>query len=553
MLSRLQITNYALIDNADIEFREGFNVITGETGAGKSIMLGALSLILGSRADSRAVSRREAKSVIEATFSVEGNEAVKKFCTDADIDWDPSTIILRREITPAGRSRTFINDTPVTLAQLREVAIHLVDIHSQHQNLLLASPEFQLQVLDHIAGNQIIMAEYTTRYRKLRQAVRSLKTAREELRKAREEEEFTRYQLDLLEKANLIPGELADLEQRRELLANLTEVKTRLTTASESLDTGHHNALSLLTAASGAIEALGDTLPGGKDLAERLDSVAIELRDIADTVADLDSDLDADPAELEAIEARLDELYSLQSRHHVGSVEELIELRDTLRHRLDAITDGDDTIADLEKEARRAMSLVKESAARLTATRTEAASGLAAQLRDTAAPLGMANLQVDIRVSPADIGATGADHVEYLFAFNKAQPLMPVSATASGGEISRLMLSLKSIIARHIELPAIIFDEIDTGVSGDVADRMGRMMSSIGDRIQVIAITHLPQVASRGATHFKVYKEDDDVATHTRIIRLDDDSRVGELALMLSGSRDDETARAAALSLLGKR
>lgn len=553
MLSRLQITNYALIDRVDIEFREGFNVITGETGAGKSIMLGALSLILGARADTRAVSRHEAKSVIEATFSVAGNEAVKRFCADADIDWDPENIILRREITPAGRSRTFINDTPVTLAQLREVAIHLVDIHSQHQNLLLASPEFQLQVLDHIAGNQELMTEYASRYKRLRQSVRGLKAAREELRKAREEEEFTRYQLDLLDKANLIPGELAELEQRRDLLANLTEVKTRLSAALSALDTGGHNALSLMSSASSAIEALGETLPGGKELTDRLDSIAIELRDIADTVAELDSDLDADPAELEVVESRLDELYSLQSRHHAGSIEELIELRDSLRSRLESIADGDNSIAELEKEARRAMALVKESAAQLTVSRTEAAARLASQLRDTAAPLGMANLQVDIRVSPADIGATGADSVEYLFAFNKAQPLMPVSATASGGEISRLMLSLKSIIAHHIDLPAIIFDEIDTGVSGDVADRMGRMMSSIGERIQVIAITHLPQVASRGATHFKVYKEDDDVATHTRITRLDDEARVGELALMLSGNRDDDTARAAARSLLGKR
>lgn len=231
MLSRLQITNYALIDKVDIEFREGFNVITGETGAGKSIMLGALSLILGARADIRAVSRRDSKSVIEATFSVAGNDAVKRFCSEADIDWDPEAIILRREITPAGRSRTFINDTPVTLAQLREVAIHLIDIHSQHQNLLLASPEFQLSVIDHIAGNSQFLTEYTGRYKRLKQSYRALKAAREELRKAREEEEFTRYQLDLLEKANLVPGELAELEQRRDLLANLTDVKSHLGTA----------------------------------------------------------------------------------------------------------------------------------------------------------------------------------------------------------------------------------------------------------------------------------------------------------------------------------
>ena len=552
MLSRLHITNYALIDDVDVTFGPGMNVITGETGAGKSIMLGALSLILGARADSRAVSHKESKSVIEATFKAADVAGARRFCEANDIDWDDAECILRREVTPTGRSRTFINDTPVTVGQLRELAMMLVDIHSQHQNLLLADPAFQLDVIDSMAGNAERLAEYSRRYKVLRDAMRKLRTLREALRQGREDEEFTRYQYEQLDALKLVKGEQAELEQRRDVLAHAQELSGAISGALADLDTDDGSVTSRMSAAIRCLYNAVDRLPGGDELVGRLESVKIEVEDIVETIGDAAASLDADPNELDEIEERLSAIYSMQSRHHVDTVEELIALRESLGRCLDSIQNGDEEVAAAEKEARRAMALVKEAAAALSRSRKEAADRLGADLREAAAPLGMKNLQCEIRVSSADITHTGADIVEFLFAFNKNQPLMPVAKTASGGEISRLMLSLKSIIASHMQLPSIIFDEIDTGVSGDVACRMGEMMSGISSNIQVITITHLPQVAAKGASHYKVYKEDDATATHTRIVKLDDDARVGELSLMLSGSATDEKSRQAAMSLLGQ-
>ena len=552
MLSRLHITNYALIDDVDVTFGPGMNVITGETGAGKSIMLGALSLILGARADSRAVSHKESKSVIEATFKAADVAGARRFCEANDIDWDDAECILRREVTPTGRSRTFINDTPVTVGQLRELAMMLVDIHSQHQNLLLADPAFQLDVIDSMAGNAERLAEDSRRYKVLRDAMRKLRTLREALRQGREDEEFTRYQYEQLDALKLVKGEQAELEQRRDVLAHAQELSGAISGALADLDTDDGSVTSRMSAAIRCLYNAVDRLPGGDELVGRLESVKIEVEDIVETIGDAAASLDADPNELDEIEERLSAIYSMQSRHHVDTVEELIALRESLGRCLDSIQNGDEEVAAAEKEARRAMALVKEAAAALSRSRKEAADRLGADLREAAAPLGMKNLQCEIRVSSADITHTGADNVEFLFAFNKNQPLMPVAKTASGGEISRLMLSLKSIIASHMQLPSIIFDEIDTGVSGDVACRMGEMMSGISSNIQVITITHLPQVAAKGASHYKVYKEDDATATHTRIVKLDDDARVGELSLMLSGSATDEKSRQAAMSLLGQ-
>lgn len=550
MLSRLHISNYALIDDVDVTFGPGMNVITGETGAGKSIMLGALSLILGARADSRVVSHKESKSVIEATFQAADVPAARRFCDANDIDWDDSECILRREITPSGRSRTFINDTPVTVGQLRELAIMLVDIHSQHQNLLLADPAFQLDVIDSMASNGERMEEYTRRYKVLRDAMRKLRSLREELRKNRDDEEFTRYQYEQLDTLRLVKGEQAELEQRRDILVHAQEISGAVSGALSDLDTDDDSAIHRVASAIRSLYSAAGRLSEGDELVSRLESVKIELEDVVETLSDVASSLDADPQELNDIEERLSAIYSMQSRHHVDTVEELIALRETLGQRLDSIQNGDEEVAAAEKEARRAMALVKEAAAALTKSRLDAAARLAAELREAAAPLGMKNLQCEIRVSPADISHTGADNVEFLFAFNKNQPLMPVAKTASGGEISRLMLSLKSIIASHMQLPSIIFDEIDTGVSGDVACRMGDMMSGIASNIQVITITHLPQVAAKGVNHYKVYKEDDAEATHTHIVRLDEDERIGELSLMLSGSATDDKSRQAAMSLL---
>lgn len=551
MLETLHIANYALIDCIDIDFHPGLNIITGETGAGKSIMLGALSLILGGRADTRAVRHADRKSVIEATFNVTGHERLREFCEANDIDWDEEHCIVRREISPAGRSRAFVNDSPVPLNKLADVAGRLVDIHSQHQNQLLTRPDFQMEVIDTMAGNGERLAEHRRRYEAFREAARALKVAKKRLERSREDEEYTRFQLDQLNELRLKgPEEQEELEQRRDLLTNITTVKDALRRTLDALE-GTPGALELLDDASQAARDAAPALDENDDLPGRIESARIEVKDIADTLAAADSRLDADPAELEAIEDRLSAIYSLQTRHHVDSVEALINLRDTLQRRLDEIDNSDTAIANLEREARRAMALARESAAILTAARQEAARKFADELLERARPLGMHNLRCEVAVTPSQsLSTNGSDEVSFNFAFNKNQPLMPVGGAASGGEISRLMLSIKSIIADRMELPSIIFDEVDTGVSGDVANRMGLMMAAISESLQVIAITHLPQVAAKGSHHYKVYKHDDDTSTHTRITQLTPDERIGELALMLSGDPDSPSARAAAIALL---
>ncbi len=550
MLQQLSISNYALIDSIQIDFSRGLNIITGETGAGKSIMLGALSLILGERADSRSVANHDAKSVIEAIFDITLYPAIKSYFDENDLEWDPKVCILRREISPTGRSRAFVNDSPVTLATLRGVAIQLIDIHSQHQNLLLANPVYQLQVIDHLADNRGCLAEHGARFTAFRQAMKKLKAAKMKLEKDRADEEYTRFQLAQLEELSLIAGEQTDLEQRRDTLSNLTQLKTSLAEALDLLADGHANALELVADAQSPIDALTSILPSDADISPRLDSLSIELSDIVNTLRRADERLQADPAELTMIQERLSDIYSMEHRHNVDSVEALIEIRDNLAARLAALEGSDDHIAALEKEARRTRALARESAASLTQARQEAAKKLSTALYELAAPLGMKNLKCEVTVAPADLSATGADSVEILAAFNKNQPLMPIGNTASGGEMSRLMLCVKSIIASKMQLPSIIFDEIDTGVSGDVASRMGSMMLDLARNIQVIAITHLPQVAARGETHFKVYKEDDEHSTHTRITRLDHAARETEIAVMLSGTAVSSEARANARSLL---
>lgn len=550
MLESLHISNYALIDRVDIDFFPGLNIITGETGAGKSIMLGALSLILGGRADTRVVRNHDVKSVIEATFRVEGYQMLRQYCLDNDIEWDDQRCILRREIAPNGRSRAFVNDSPVPLNRLQGVAVHLIDIHSQHQNLLLASPEFQLRIVDTIAGNAELLTEHGKRFTAFRNAIHRLRRLKAKIEQSRDDEEFTRFQLEQLEELKLKPGEQQELEARREVLTNLTELKSELLTAIDALVDGHGNAIDALATVSESADAIESILPPDERIAERLESVRIELTDIASTFQDINENLTADPDELNFIEERLNNIYSLQHKHRVDSVEALIELRDTLRRRLDALDDSDHSLAEAEKEARRTRALARETAARLTETRRAAALQFGNSLKELAAPLGMKNIRCDIAVEPADMSATGSDSVSFLFAFNKNQPLMPVGSTASGGEISRLMLCVKSLIASRMQLPSIIFDEIDTGVSGDVANRIGAMMKDVAANIQVIAITHLPQVAAKGSHHFKVYKEDDDTSTHTRISMLSDDQRIAELAVMLSGSAVSPEALANARALL---
>ena len=551
MLQTLHISNYALIDSLDIDFHHGFNIITGETGAGKSIMLGALSLLMGGRADTKVVRDPSRKSVIEAIFAdVDGYPALKEYFEANDIEWDNAQCILRREIAPAGRSRAFINDSPVTLSILETVSRQLIDIHSQHQNQLLQSPEYQLTIIDNLAGNKDLLAEYRRRYAAYRDTVRRYNEVRRTVEKNAGDEEFMRFQLGQLEELQLVDGEQEELERERTLLSNMNDIKSTLNDALDALTNADVTALSQLAVASECCESLGGAVEEATSLYERLESARIEIQDIAETLSEYDNNLQADPDELEAIEDRLNSIYSLQHRHKVGNVTELIAIREDLRSRIEALDNSDNTLEELQREVKRARALARESAQALSARRKEEAVRFATELRERAMPLGMKNLRCEVSVEPADMSASGVDNVQFLFAFNKNQPLMAVGGAASGGEISRLMLSIKTIIANKMQLPSIIFDEIDTGVSGDVANRMGEMMHDISANIQVMTITHLPQVAAKGAHHYKVFKEDDEQSTLTRIKALNSDERIDELALMLSGSTTNEAARANARSLL---
>ena len=551
MIESLHISNYALIDKIDIDFHAGLNIITGETGAGKSIILGALSLILGERADTKVVRDNQRKSVIEAIFSTKGYESLETFCTENEIDWDNEQCILRREITPNGRSRAFVNDTPVSLTQLQFIAQQLVDIHSQHQNQLLSSADYQLNVIDNLAKNENLLKEYSSRYSAFRNAVRKLKTTRNLIEQNNSEEEFMRFQLQHLERMNLVAGEQSELEKERDMLANMTDIKMRLESALAALTHDNINALSLIKEASDSCSHLSNILPNIEELTSRLEASRIEIQDITETLSEYDNNLNADPNDLDAIEQRLSEIYSLQHRHNVNSVEELISIREEIKEKLNAIENSEDVLKQLEVEAKQAQRYALEIAKEISSARKKEAEIFAKMLTERALPLGMKNLQCKVDVTnTTSLQPDGIDNIEFLFAFNKNQQLMPIGGKASGGEISRLMLSIKSIIADKMQLPSIIFDEVDTGVSGDVASRMGEMMHNISRNIQVIAITHLPQVAAKGDWQYKVYKEDDDTTTQTQIKQLTTNERINEIAIMLSGSTIEDTAIANARSLL---
>lgn len=551
MLKSLHISNYALIDHIDLELDQGLNIITGETGGGKSIMLGALSLLLGGRADLRSVCHSDAKSVIEAHFDVTGNKEVEAYCKSNDLEWDDNRMILRREISPSGRSRAFINDSPVTLDHLRSVGIHLIDIHSQHQNQLLSDAKFQLDIIDTLASNAAALDEYASLYASYRAAVHKLKAARAAVVRDRDNAEFMVFQLEKLRELNLQPGEFEGLERERERLVEAAEKRTSFDEALEALDGVATGAVDRVSAAVNALDVISESLPPESDIPRRLDSIMIELGDIASTVERCAAAYPADAAaELEEIERRISDINDMMRRHNVASADELVDMSRKLSLRLERLDDADTVLAELEAEARKAKRAAMDMARQVSEARKAAAADFAQVLHDTATPLGMKNLVCDIAVTPADMSATGIDNVEFRFAFNKNQTPVPVSVAASGGEISRLMLSIKSIIAHRMRLPSIIFDEVDTGVSGDVADRMGRMMRAISADIQVVAITHLPQVAAKGQHHFKVFKHDTDNSTVTHLRRLSPQERVREIALMLSGDADNAAALRTAEHLL---
>ncbi len=563
MIKSLLISNYALISGMEIEFDPGFNIITGETGAGKSIILGALGLLLGERADMRVVRDAARKSVIEAVFGIGDAPGVGSMLSELGFDSVDGDCILRRELLPGGRSRAFVNDSPVTLPVLRQIAVRLIDIHSQHQNLLLASPDYQLEILDNLAETNELLETYRSAYAVYRRSLKQYTETRDMIRRNRDDADYIAFQYNELEAMDLQPGEHEALEHERETLSNLDELLEQIDRALTPLSGEPENVQTALDEAVSAVESLAINLADEDDaeepevdfhnLSERLESARIELSDIADTLMNYRESLNADPGRLEEVEERLSQLYSLETKHHVANADELIGIRDRLSSQLATLEDGDRVLARLEAEAKRAKKAAITLASELSERRTAAAAVFARQLREAASPLGMPNLRCDISFTRGKLGVDGFDQVQYLFAFNKNQALMPLGGAASGGEISRLVLTVRAILAERMHLPSIIFDEVDTGVSGDVATRMAAMMAEMSRSLQVICITHLPGVAAMGRVHFKVYKEDDENSTTTRIRRLDEAGRQAELALMLSGNPEDETALATARTLLAKK
>jgi DNA repair protein RecN (Recombination protein N) len=549
MIASLHISNYALISSIDIEFSKGLNIITGETGAGKSIMLGALALILGGRADLKTVRDQSKKTVVEAVVDITNQPQINEQLLAADVDVMGSQCILRRELTSKGGSRAFINDTPVTLQQLRAVALQLIDIHSQHQNLMLANNDYQLSIIDSLAGNDELLKQYGEAYHKYRSALRDYTQTRDMLNRNQAEAEYLTYQYEQLEELNLQPGEQEQLERDREIMANLTDIKAHIGRALDVLAGSEPVTTSILRAAD-ELQHLSDIFEDASDLADRLQTAKIEIQDIIDSINQYDGSLTANPMELDAVEQRLSEIYSLETKHHVDTDTQLIALREQLKKQLETINNGDEALAELEEKAKKAKKAAVLIARDLSARRADTAARFAVQLKERAMPLGMNNVRCEIALSTGKLSPTGMDSVEFMFAFNKNQPLMPIGKTASGGEISRVILAIKSIVVECMHLPTIIFDEVDTGVSGDIANKMAELMDLISERTQVITITHLPQVAAHGNTHFKVYKHDDENSTLTNIQLLDKEEREAELALMLSGSTTNQAALATARTLI---
>lgn len=556
MLNKLSIHNYALINQIDIDFKDGLSVITGETGAGKSIILGALSMILGGRADTKSIGNADKKSIIEATFYAKNDAEIDKFCTSNDIDrFEDNNFILRREISSSGRSRAFINDTPVTLQQLRDAAIRLIDIHSQHQNLLIADAKYQLQIIDSIANNVNELNEYKTQFKKYIEIRNRLNQRKIEISKNKENEEFLRFQFDQLQKIAPKENEQEELERKYEVLSNAESIKDDLRHIVNTLSDNEDSVLSQISALKSVINRLNLDLFNAEsnDIKPRFESLYLELKDIAEQFGDYLSEVDSDPKELQSIEHRLNLIYEANRRFNVNNENELLKIKVDIESQLASIDNSDDDISALEQKKKSEGIKLKELADKLSQTRIKAADQFSSELIEMAKPLGMSNLKFSARVSQNKLTIDGQDSIEFLCSFNKNQSLNPISKVASGGEMSRIMLCIKAIIANCMQLPTIIFDEIDTGVSGDIADRMGEMMKEISDKIQVITITHLPQVASKGLIHYKVYKTDNEQYTTTNIKELSTEERIEELAQMLSGSKINEAAILNAQSLLNQQ
>ena len=537
MLNQVHIRNYVLIDRLDIQFREGFSVMTGETGAGKSIILGALNLLLGGRADSRTIRQGADKCTIEGTFAIAGY-GLEQFFSDNGLDYDPNETIMRRELSASGKSRAFINDTPVTLTQLRDLGCHLIDIHSQHQNLALGTQPFQLDVVDTIAANSKVKTEYVQSFAKWSELKTRLARLKAEFDSDNTDREYLEFQLEGLESARLVSGEQEELEQEADILSHAEEIKQELFTAAQILSGDESGCITKLRSALQYFRCAQKKYPQAQELADRLDSCLIELKDIAETADNAQEEINYDPARLEQVNERLDLIYSLLKKHKKESIAQLLELAGNIRTRLDRSSSYEFEIEQLTIQTESARVEMEKKASGLTQTRKKASDTIIRDIKELLAPLGIPNVKFSIEIQPSTVyDRNGHDDIRFMFSANRSVPMQEISQVASGGEIARVMLCIKSLMAGARALPTIIFDEIDTGVSGAVAERMAMLMKQMSDgNRQVLAITHLPQIAAIGQTHYKVFKTDDQDATHTRIAVLEDDDRIREIAGMMSGS-----------------
>ena len=550
MLKQLYIKNFTLIDELDITFHYGFSVITGETGAGKSIILGALHLLLGARADSKQIKNGSSKCVVEAHFDL-SHYGLETFFDEFGIDYDAADCIIRREVNDNGKSRAFVNDTPVALTTMRELGEQLIDIHSQHQNLLLQKEDFQLNVVDIIADNAQLRQSYLQAYNEYHKATKRFNDFQEVSQKSKENEEFLRFQFSELDKAKLVAGEDEELEQQSRTLSHVEDIKSALYDASSALSSEDGGCVEKTKNASSRLHDITEVFPEIKDVDERLSSAYIELKDIAQEIERKLEDVDFDPRQLDEINSRLDLIYALEQKFHASSVDELINEYKRLQDELASIDGGDEQLEQLQQEMQEKYDVAMKLARKLSDARKKAAQKVEEGLKQRLVPLGIPNVKFKIEFKERDCSPSGIDKVSFLFSANSSTALQPVSQVASGGEISRVMLSLKAMISGAVKLPTIIFDEIDTGVSGRVAEKMAQIMKEMGDNHrQVLSITHLPQIAAIGATHYKVSKEETAQGTISHMQMLTEQERIEEIAQMLSGSDISEAAIANAKTLL---
>ena len=550
MLKQLYIKNFTLIDELDISFNPGFSVITGETGAGKSIILGAIGLLLGNRADTRQVKAGTERCIVEAHFDLHKYN-LQTFFQEHDLDYDEQDCIVRREVSASGKSRAFINDSPVSLQQMKDLGERLVDIHSQHQNLLLRKEDFQLNVIDLMAGNERERNDYTTAYQSYTQARSQLQALKQQMQASHDNEDFLRFQQSELNDAQLTAGEQEELEEQSQLMSHVEEIKSALYESDNLLNADSTGIVNGLRTIINQLHSIENVFPAAEELASRTDECFIELKDISEEISNRLERVDFNPAELERINDRLDHLYSLQQKYHVSSVEELIDIKQNIDEQLSQIDNSDEQLKELQDQLIALESACQDKAKRLSATRQKAARKVEQAMKSRLVPLGIPNVRFEVSLSEKPLSADGTDRVAFLFSANKSTALLPVSEVASGGEIARVMLSLKAMISGSVKLPTIIFDEIDTGVSGRVAEQMAAIMKEMGDADrQVISITHLPQIAAMGATHYRVSKEERKQGTTSSMVMLSQEERISEIAQMLSGSNISEAAINNAKALL---